>query len=238
MGVESVSVRRDGVLTTLANVIVAPQAAFESIRERPQWFVAFVVVSVLFTVADYLMTPATVHVTMAQLARDPNIANLPADQAKSAIDMTAAIVRFSWLASPFIVLLYGLYSALILLIVTTISKGSGGFGRLFALVMNVGIVSLGITYIVTAAIVAVRGPESFSTSADMAAAVPSLAWLASGAPTKLLTFLAAVNPFTVWSFVLLGLGTATVARVSRGIGYLAAALVMLTGIAITVIAAK
>jgi hypothetical protein len=238
MSVEGVSARRDGALATLVNVIVAPQAAFESIRERPQWFVAFVVVTVLFTVANYLMTPATVHVTLAQLARDPNVASLPPDRAKSAMDLTATIVRFGWLASPFIVLLYGTVQAFILWIVTIAFKGTAGFGRLFALAMNVGIVSLGISYLVAAVIVAVRGPDAFSTSVDMQAAVPSLAWIAPGAPIKLLAFLAAINPFTIWSFVLVGLGTAAVARVSKGAGYLAAAIALLCGVAIAVISSK
>jgi hypothetical protein len=238
MTVEAVNTRRDSALMTLVNVIIAPQAAFESIRERPRWVVAFVVVTALFAIGSYLATPATLHVTTLQVARDPKVASLPPDQVKSILNTTAAFVRYGWVASPFVVLLIGFYSALILTVVTTIAKGSAGFGRLFALALNTSVISLGIGYLVAGAIIAVRGPEAFATSLDMSMAIPSLAWIAPGAPPKLLTALALLNPFAIWTLVLVAEGTSSIARVSRAAGYLGSALGLLTGILISVFAAK
>lgn len=238
MNVDAVGTRRDSALTTLVNIIVAPQTAFESIRERPRWFVAFVVVTVLFAIGGYLATPATIHVTTLQVARDPNVASLPPDRAKSVIDTTVAFVRYGWVASPIIVLLIGLFSALILTVVTTVAKGSAGFGRLFALAINTSVISVGIGYFVAGAIMAVRGPEAFSTSLDMSATLPSLAWLAPGAPPKVLTFLALLNPFSIWTLVLVAEGTSSIARVSRAVGYLGSTLGLLCGILISVFTTK
>jgi hypothetical protein len=238
MNVGTVGARRDSALTTLVNVIVAPGAAFESIRESPRWVFAFVVVTVLFAVGSYLSTPASIHVAMLQVARDPKISALPPDQVKGILNTTAAFVRFGWLASPIIVLIVGLYTALILTVVTAVARGSAGFGRLFALAMNASVISLGLGYLIAGAIIAARGPEAFSSSLDMTAAIPSLAWLAPGAPPKVLTFLALLNPFSIWTFVIIAEGTSAIARVSRSMGYLGSALGLLTGVMISVFATK
>jgi hypothetical protein len=238
MNVDAVGTRRDNALTTLVNIIVAPSAAFESIRERPRWFFAFVVVTVLFAIGTYLSAPASIHVATLQVARDPKVSSLPPDQVKSIINTTAAFVRFGWLASPIIVLVIGLYTALILTVVAAVARGSAGFGRLFALTVNASVISLGLGYVIAGAIIAVRGPDAFSSSLDLSAAIPSLAWLAPGAPPKVLTFLALLNPFTIWTFVLVALGTSSIARVSRSMGYLGSALGLLTGIMISVFATK
>ncbi len=63
-------------------------------------------------------------------------------------------------------------------------------------------------------IVLLRGPDGFNAPQDFALAIPDLAWLAPGAAPKLVMFLAAFNPFSIWSLVLLGAGTASTARVS------------------------
>ena len=229
-------------LSTVVNVVVVPQAAFDSIRERPTWFVAFVVVSLLSMAGSLLSVPAMSHAVRiwypAQLAADPNSASLPPERVAQLTDFTVAVIHYQWLANPIIVLLGALLTAVVLLVVCTIAKGDAGFNRLFALAMNVGVVTLGLFGIVTGTIVALRGSDAFASPLEVQAAIPSLAWLAPAAGPKVMAALSAVNPFTIWSFVLLALGTATVARVSRAVGFAASAAVTVLGVAFTVAVAR
>jgi membrane protein, antimicrobial resistance system len=242
MNVEAANPGGESALSTLVNVLIAPQSAFASIRERPRWLVAFVVVSVLAMIASYLEIPAVMHAMTiwypAQLAKDPSTASLSPDRASQMLNLSLGFVRYQWLASPLVVVLTALFAALVLLIVSAIAKGDGGFGRLFSLAMNVGVVVFGIGYLVTALIVVARGPDGFASPVEVSGAVPSLAWLAPAAPPKLQTLLSSFNPFTIWSFVLLALGTSTVARVSRGAAWAASAAVTLTGVLLSVALAK
>ena len=234
MNAEATTKGDESALSTLVNIVVSPQAAFDSIRERPRWLVAFVVVSVLYAIGSLLTVPAVVHATTvwypALLAKDPNTASMPPDRVAQGLAFALAFVRWQWVAAPFIVLLAALFAALVLLAVTAIAKGDAGFGRLFALYMNVAVVSIGLGGLLTGIIAFGRGAASFSSPTEVQAAIPSLAWLVPGAGPKLLTLLAAVNPFTIWAFVLLALGTVSVARVSRTAGYIAAAIASFGGI--------
>jgi hypothetical protein len=241
MNVDAAS-RGENPLSTLANVIVAPNAAFASIRERPRWVVPFVVVSVVYTVASYLIVPAMTHAMSvwypAQMAADPRTASLTPDQAKQVLGFAVAGVKYGWLAAPVIVLCAALAIALVLLVVTAAAHGSGGYGRLFALALNVGVISFGIGSLVLAAIVIARGAESFASPVEITSSLPSLAWLWPAAPPKMQALLAGVNPFAIWSFVLLALGTSSVARVSRAAGFVGAAIVVVGTILIGVAAAR
>ncbi len=224
-------------LQVIANTIVAPQAAFDAIRERPRWFIAFIVISVLTLIAGFLSIAATIHATTAQLATDPRMATLPPDRVKSMTDLTVGIVRYTWLFFPLGVLAFTALAALVLLGMSAIFKGDAGFGRTFALAMNVGVI-FGISQLVLGLIVAARGPEAFSSTLDVQMALPSLAWLAPGAGVKILTLLAQFQPFSIWAFVLYALGMSTVARISRANGYIAAAIPWAIGIGLAVAFAR
>ncbi|MBV9104118.1 MAG: hypothetical protein JO060_11045 [Candidatus Eremiobacteraeota bacterium] len=216
-------------LVTLWNVIVAPATAFEALREQPAWVIAFIVTAVLCFVAQTLMLPATLHAFTAwypsQLSHDPRTAGMTADQRQAALGMAAGFVRFGALVSALSSLVAALVTGLVLWIASIPVQGRAGFLRLFALAMNVAIVWFGLGQLVTAAIVAARGPDAFTAPWQVTLALPSLAWLAPGAPPKLLGFLAGLNPFSLWSLVLLGAGTASLARIPPAVGYAAAALI-------------
>jgi Yip1 domain len=230
-----------GQLQVLINIIVAPQQAFIALRERPRWFVAFVIFSLLAVLGAVVSINATIHAIgiwyPAQVAADPRTASLPPDQIKSMTNIAVGVSRYTWVFAPVAILAFTALTGLILLGGSALFKGDAGFTRTFALAMNSGII-IGIGQLVQGLIVLARGPDSFASPLDLAAALPSLAWIAPGAPVKVSTLLAQFQPFAIWSYVVTSLGMVTVARVSRTAGFVAAAVPWVVGIGIAIVAAK
>ena len=225
--------RPANALSTLWNLIVAPSAAFEALRERPTWVVACVVLTVATIVATIMMQPALSHAMLvalpAEMARTANGSSLTPEQRSRAISVALALVRFGWIWAAVAVFIGICIDAVILLAAAAIGRGEANFARLFALAMNVGVVWLGIGGLVAAGIVMARGPEAFSATYELNLAVPSLGWLAWWAPPKVMGFLGGINPFSVWAFFLLGSGMASVAKVRAAVGYSAAGFLVLCG---------
>jgi len=181
-----------------------------------------------------MVGPAVVHALQislpAQLATNPGLMKLPADQRQQQIDgivkFSTMIAQFSWVFVPIGVLLVGLIQGLIMLIFNAAAKGDGSFKKYFALSVTVGIVGYGLGSLATGIIVLLRGSNSFETSAAIQGVLPSLALLAPGASKVLSGFLGAVNVFTIWATVLTAYGMTTIGRVSRAPAW-AAAITML-----------
>jgi len=229
-----------GALAVLWDVIVAPGAAFEAIRDRPRWLVAFAITCVLGMIGAYLQIPAGAHVAAATLARqaahDPNLAS--PEQLQRATQIAVTAQHWIWPFYAIIVVIAVLVAAVVMLIGNAIAHGTGNFGRLFALSANVAFINYGIYYLILGALSTLRGPEDFSSQSDLAKLVPSLAWLAPSAGPKLTAFLTVFNPFQIWSFVLLALGLKTIATLKTVPAYVVAAIVAFGGILFVVPFAK
>ena len=217
-------------LSVLWDIVVAPGAAFAALRERPTAGWAFIVTSVLFAIGAIVLIPVNQHISEVTLrtmaAHNPQIAALTPEQQARQLAFTKAIQAWIWIAGPLFVAIGASITALLLLIGNAIGRGDGNFRRFFALAMNIAVIYFGIGYIVIAIVATLRGPSSFSTASDLASAVPSLGWLAPGAPAKLATFLGALNIFNLWSMVLTALGMQTVARVSPMVAWITAIVIV------------
>jgi hypothetical protein len=239
--IDATSPKRSG-LAIVWDVIVAPADAVAALREATHWKWAFLIVCVLGLAGALLQIPASVHMIGATLAEraahDPNLAAMsPASQAHI-VAQTEQIQRYAWLFFPVIAFLGVLIAAGVMLLGSTIAKGSGTFARLFGLAANVAVINFGIAYLLIGVLVALRGPDAFSTQRDIATVLPSLAWMAPSASPKLATFLAAFNPFQIWSFILLTMGLVGIAKIARGPAYAIAAIVSFGGVLFAVPFAK
>lgn len=196
--------RRSG-LSVVRDVVIAPQSAFESLREQPQWLWAFVVTCALGMVAWALQLPADEHIaTVAHRA--------------------LATQRWIWIYPPFVLLAVALVSV-VMLAGSTLARGSANFARLFALAANVAVVGFGLGRLVVGTLSRFRRPDEFSSQTDLLKLVPSLAWLLPDAPSRVEAFLTHVNPFGIWSFILLAMGLQTVATLKPAAAYTIAAFI-------------
>jgi hypothetical protein len=224
---------RSGLLN-VADIVIAPNAAFDRLREVPTWFWAFVVASLLAIAGSLLLQPGMQHALEvslpAQLAADPNIAKLSPERQQTQIAamlrVTRVVTQIGWILVPFAILITGLIQAFILTVANAIAKGDGDFKKFFALSVTVSVVGTGLYYIVHALIVLVRGPSAFDSMTAIQAAVPGLGLLVPGAHGWLAGFLGTLNIFFLWATALLALGAMRVGKVPRAAAWTASILLL------------
>lgn len=243
MAVDSpVSQERRNGLTTALNIIVAPKEALETLREMPMWGWAFLIACVLAIIGSFLSMPAQMHASQAAMAHmyatDPRFAQLTDAQKAQQTNLALTIGKAAPFFTPFILLIVGFVSALVLLVVNAIGRGKGTFKQFWATSLNVSIVTFGLYSVINGILAVVRGPDAYNKPLDQFLAMPSLAWLAPGASLKMVAFLAAFNPFTIWGFVLTFLTLTVVARMAKGPAYLGSGILFVLGALFYTLAAR
>jgi hypothetical protein len=226
--------RRSG-LATAVDIIVSPSTAFANLRDVPTWGWAFLIATVLGIIGSVISGPAIGHALAtslpAQLAADPGIAKLPPEQQQTMINnmvtYSTIFARFSFVFIPIAILLGALIQGVIMLVANAAGHGDGSFKKYFALSVNVSVVGVGLSSLVIAVIVLVRGVNSFETPTAIQAAIPSLALLAPGVHGPLAGFLGSMNIFALWSIALLALGMTGVGRIPRVAAWITAIVMLL-----------
>ncbi len=228
MIVETAAPSRNGIVVAW-DLIVAPRAAFTALRARGTWVAAFVIVCLLGTLGAYLQVPAGQHVLIAtfahQAATDPNIAAMSPEKQKQALEFGMVAQRYAWLAFPLIAIVGIACSALILTVAVAIGSGTASYGKLFALCANVAIINYGIAYLIIGLLAMRLGAENFASSRDLIALLPSPARFAPENAPKIATLLSALNPFQLWSFVLLMIGVRDISGIRMPIAVVAALII-------------
>ena len=234
MSVSEATVPRRSGLLNVADIIVAPNAAFDRLRIVPVWGWAFLAASALGIAGALLAMPATQHALQtslpAQLAASPNIARLPADKQSAAIanatSMVITFTRISFLFVPVFMLIASLVQALVMLVANAAGRGDGTFRKFFALSVTVAVVGSGLYTLLNGAILAVRGADAFDNPAALQA-LPGLALLAPGTTGAVHGFLSGFNVVFLWASALLAFGMIRVARIPRVTAWSTAALILL-----------
>lgn len=221
------------------DVAVAPVTAFTNIRETPVWGWAFLISAVLGMVAAFAISPTIGHAMglelPARIASTPQVAQMPAAQRDAfiaqQISIAQTVARFSFIFIPLGILLGSIVQALIMLGANAIGKGDGNFKRFWALAINGGIVGAGISSIALMIIVLIRGNDGFTTSSQIAGAVPGLGMFVPAGAKAAAAFFGAINVFTIWNMILLAIGMTIVGQIPRPVAIVTAALLLIaTGI--------
>jgi membrane protein, antimicrobial resistance system len=226
---DPVAAPKSNGLAVLWDVVVAPRAAFEALREHPTAGWAFIVAVLLGMIGTVLQTPAGLHVAEVTFAtgaqHDPQLAALTPEQLERAKSFTLGIQHWVWVFWPAVTILAILFTSLIMMIANAAGGGDGGFRRLFALASNIALINFGIAPLIIGLLVVIRGGDSFSTTRDIYGAIPSLAWLVPEGNPKLSAFLASLGPFNLWSLALLALGMQGVAKIKPAAAWITAILI-------------
>ncbi|GAC1299271.1 MAG: hypothetical protein NVSMB19_03020 [Vulcanimicrobiaceae bacterium] len=220
---------RSSGLALVWDVIVAPKTAFTALRERTHWGWAYLVTSVLGTLGAVLQIPVGEHIVRATFAHrtatDPQFQGLSPEKLQQALGFALATQHYAWLALPLIVMVAIALTACIFALVNVIGKGGSTFGRLFGLAANVALIGYGIGYLLVGLLAARVGPDAISTQRDLLGLLPSLARLAPENAPKLAALLAGINPFQIWSCVLIVIGLKTMTKLSPPLIYVTAIVV-------------
>jgi Yip1 domain len=217
-------------LKVVIDTIVAPKAAFESIRDAPTWAWALAIAILVGTASAYLISPAIQHAYAGSLTQqfdnDPHLATLTSEQRQQMLASGLKMVSLSWIVLVANVPLGALLAAVALLLFDKIGGGTGRFASYWAAACNIAVPSFALGSAAKAAIVLLRGVDSFTATSDLQRVIPSLAMLVPGANVKLAIVLSAMTPFAIWGLGLNALALRVIGGV-RPIAAWAGAIVLL-----------
>jgi hypothetical protein len=241
MALEAPPAPKGSGLKNAVDIVIAPKEALEQIRVAPTWGWAYIIAAVLCVAAYYVYLPETQHAMVAefakQVATSPQLAALTPDQQQAQLKVVMGLTPFFSIITPIVILFFVLLQAVIMLIFNAVGRGTGTFKAFWASAVNICII-YGLSQIVLAVVAIVRGPDAFNSAAELQRAIPSLALLAPNAGIKLVAFLAAINPFTIWSVLLVVMTMTIVARVPKMQAWLAGILSFLVPALLAVAFAK
>ena len=226
----------------LTNTFTAPSKTFEDIkRGNKSWWMPFIIYVVLgfvfYGVVNAKVGMGQVSENQVKLSpkTEEQMAQLPPDQREQRMKISTSITQGIFLCTPLILLLMGAVISAVLL--GTINFGFGGkakFGSIFAVWMYAMLPSIIKTFLGVVVLYAGVAPESFNIKNF---APTNLGAFLNPLETNpgLYSFASSIDIITIWSLVLVGIGTALVAGVKRSSGYIASfgwwALVILVGAA-------
>jgi hypothetical protein len=212
----------------VVNIFSAPSKTFEDIKQgNKSWWMPLVI----FAVVGYILFAAIAFkIGMQQIVdnqmhlnptQEEKLAQLPPAQREMSNKISLYITEGVFIASPFLVL--GSIAVLSFGLLGTINFVFGGkakFGSIFTVWMYAGIPGIIKSLLGVAVIFAGLAPESFNIKNFAPTNIGAL--LNPLETNKALYALASsLDAVTIWTLVLLAIGTATVAGVKRSSGYIA-----------------
>jgi hypothetical protein len=209
-------------------IFTAPSKTFNDIKagHKSWWlpFLIYVLLGYLFFGAVYTkigMRQAVENQIHLSPKSEAQMANLPPDRRETQMKIAVYVTEGIFLATP-VFLLLGV-AVLSLGLWGTINFGFGGkatFGSIFTAWMYAALPSVIKTLLGIVVIYAGTAPESFNLKNF---APTNVAAFLSPTDTNaaLYKLLTSVDVITIWTLVLLGIGTAIVAGVKRSSGYIA-----------------
>jgi len=212
----------------VTDTFTAPSKTFEDIRQgKTSWWVPFVI----FVVVGYILFAAVAlkigmqQVVDNQIRLDPKaeerLAQVPPAQREMSTKISLYVTEGIFIANPVLVLAgVALLSLGLWGTINFIFGGKAKFGSIFTVWMYASLPGIIKTLLGTVVIFAGVAPESFN--------------IKNFAPTNVGAFLnpldtnqalysldSSLDVITIWTLVLLGMGTAMVAGVKRSSGYIA-----------------
>jgi hypothetical protein len=214
----------------VTNIFTAPSKTFEDIkRGNKSWWMPFVI----FAVVSYILFAAVAFkIGMQQVvdnqmhlnpAQEEKLAQAPPEQREMSAKISLYITEGIFIANPALVL--GGFALLSLGLWGTINFAFGGkatFGSIFTVWMYASLPSVVKTLLGTIVIFAGGEPDTFNIKNFAPTNLAAFLYPNPAEANKVLYSLtSSLDVITIWTLVLLGIGTAIVAGVKRTSGYIA-----------------
>lgn len=226
----SASVPDSPALTQSQRVIytfTAPSKTFTDILRNTSWWLPFVL-AVIFSIAFVSVVQKQVgweKVAENQMKLNPKqaerLANMPPDQLAATKSISAKVTQYVSYGFPVLTLIVAVIFAAVLL--ATMNFGFGGratFSQIFAVVFYAWLPGLIKTLLAIIILFVGVEPDSFLIS-NPVGTNPGYYLSALDTPKWLYSLAMSIDIFSIWMYVLLAIGCATVAKVKRSSGYIA-----------------
>lgn len=196
----------------MAGAIIAPVDTFKGISEKPNFIVALIVFVVIALATTIIVTP---HIDLeASLRAQFEKQGLKPEQADKAIEMAEKIQKFS---APINVVVYPimiLAMAVIPFIIFKVFGAAGTYAQFLGATVYAWVPEV-VKGIITTVLVALKGKLTIEELSTLLKSSPASLVSMSDNPIGFAA-LSALDFFDIWTLVLLIIGYAFAARVSRG----------------------
>lgn len=209
----------------LRDVILAPSATFEDVRERPRWLVPLIVVALGTLVASYFMMPLYEEMQrVALMARD-----MTDEQRAQAMRQMES---FKYVGLAFGPIMVAVISALIGLLLWAWAAISGArepkYKVAFTAIVYTGVIGI-LQLIAQAVVVALKGAEQVALEGGPPTFGLALFLERGDMPRILWGLLANVNFFAIWTAVVVAIAGIHAMRMGKGAAYAFAIAMWLVG---------
>jgi hypothetical protein len=200
----------------LVRVLYAPSAVFEEQKEKPTWFLPWLVIGILCMAIGFWQLPYSQRVMELAIQAFPNAPQLTADQLRSR-SMIGLIV------TPIFFLIFALLGAGILYLAVSVAGGKARYKGMLS-VSVFSLVMLPITLILQGIILRMRGgpSEAITTMMDAQPAL-GLNVLVSADTSRFVTaLLAGIGPLPLWGLFITAVGIMRLEGVKKNTAWTAA----------------
>jgi hypothetical protein len=203
-------------LQRVIGALFSPDATFASIARRPDWLVPVAIMVILSLGVGLIIAQRVDFAAPAREAMEQN-KNASPEQVERAVKMSAGIGKvFSYL-SPILVVISLLVMAGVLLLAFRLFGGEGDFHQAFSATAYASMPTV-VRSLVLLIILLARGGSDLIPAQTLGTIVRSNLGFLVDMKTNPMAFalLSSVDIFTIWFVVLLIIGFAHLARVSKG----------------------
>jgi len=200
------------MLADIFDILASPTDTFNELKDRPRWFFAFVIISVISIGVAWFLAPLSEHVTYEMLA-----ARLGEEEAQKAVAFADRLKYLSVLFVPLGLLLRWLVVSAFLYFSSVILEAPPNlkFKNVYVVVVYSEVI-LVLAGIVNLLLLYLKGVDSIHTATDLQAVVGLDILLRSKtANIPVYILLNAVNVFNLWYLVVLSIGMSIVTNFGK-----------------------
>lgn len=199
----------------MRDVVLAPSATFEDVRERPRWLAPLLVMMAATLITSYFMMPLYEEIQRAaMMARD-----MPAEQREQALQ---GMETFKWIGLAIGPIMVAVFSALFALLFWGWAAISGArepqYKVAFTAMIYTGVIQI-LQAIAQAIVVAVKGAEQVAREGGPPTFGLALFLERGDMPGLLWGFLSNINFFSIWGTIVLAIAGVVALRMSKGAAY-------------------
>lgn len=212
------------VWQNLIDVIFAPSATFEDVRERPRWLAPLLIVMALTVVVSFVMLPVTLALQRVQMAGR----GMTPEQIEKAL----GIVRiFSVVGAPVFVVVFTAIFALLFWGWAAVSGArEPTYKAAFTAMIYTGIIQI-LQAIVQTIVMFLKGAEQIAQEGSLPTFGLALFLERGDMPRLLWGLLANINFFSIWGAIVTAIAGIHALRMSKGSAYAFAVVIwLITGL--------
>jgi Yip1-like protein len=196
----------------LVNVFIAPRKTFADLKRNPSWWVPWLVTAVFSLIFGIVAVQKIdmAHFVQQQIDKSPRqqrqLEQMPPEQRAQSLAIRATITKVTFYIYPLFILIGGLITAAVLMAVFNFILGAEvPFSRALGIVFYAGLPGILRAILLTVSFLAAADPSTIDITANPMPTNPGF-FLDPQGNLAIYYLASALDIFTIWWVILLGLG--------------------------------